>query len=107
LGRLLFCNLQGALSAWQALSLLPVTGDLQQCENWLGWLCANAGPVLSTLRIDLDNGWRFLWLVDAESFESTAGTAAARVRSTDAVLCTAYLTDTLKLNLCSHDGSFF
>src|SRR5699024_415181 len=100
-------NLQGALSAWQALSLLPVTGDLQQCENWLGWLCANADPVLSTLRIDLDNGWLFLWLVDAESFDSTAGTAGAGGRHNNGGLCIAYLTDTLKLNLCSHDGSFF
>src|SRR5699024_12735332 len=104
LGRLLFCNLQGALSAWQALSLLPDTGDLQQCENWLGWLCANADPVLSTLRIDLDNGWLFLWLVDAESFDSTAGTAGAGVRNNNAVRSMAYHTDSPKLHHLSPDG---
>src|SRR5699024_2430617 len=103
LGWLLFSNLQGAFSTWKALRLLPVAGDLQQCQYWLGWLSANADPVLCALGVDFDNRWLFLRLVDAQVLDCAAGTAGAGVSNDDAVLCVTYLTDTLKFNLCSHD----
>ena len=42
-------NLNLALDVLLALGGLVVTGQLEKCENLLGWLCANADPVLRTL----------------------------------------------------------
>src|SRR6185437_14236474 len=46
LGRLGLGDLQPALSAGQALELLPVAGDFQQLEDGLGGLGADRQPVL-------------------------------------------------------------
>ena len=86
--------------------LLPVTGDLQQSKNRLGWLCADGQPVLRTLRIDLDEGRLFLRVVDTNVLDYLAVTTGAGISNNNAVLSSADLAQTLQLNLDSHDGSF-
>ena len=70
----------------QALELLPVAGDLQQCQYRVGRLCAHAQPVLGPLGVDADQRGVFFGLVDADVFDDLAVAAGAGVGDHDTVL---------------------
>src|SRR5690606_30214620 len=95
-------NLVGAFLAIDALELLPVTGDLQQCVYLLGWLSANGQPVLCTVRVDLDNRRVLGWVVLTDLLDGTAIALGARVHNNNAVERCAHLTEALQTNLYGH-----
>ena len=103
LARLGLLDLQRALGAGQTLELLPVAGDLQQLQDGLGGLGADAEPVLGPLRVDLDEARLFLRVVPADDLDGAAVAAGARVGDGDAVLGIADLAKPGELDLDSHD----
>ena len=96
---------RGAFGARQALELLPVTGDLGECLDGLGGLCAHGQPVLSALGIDVDQRGLFLGVVLADGLDRTAVTTGARVGDDNAVLSVADLAEAGELDFDSHSCS--
>ena len=86
LGGLFRGNPEFTFGTGQALELLPVAGDLQQCQYRVGRLCAHAQPVLGPLGVDADQRGVFFGLVDANVFDDFAVTAGAGVGDHDTVL---------------------
>src|SRR5690606_27887435 len=86
----------------QALELLPVAGDLEQVEDGLGRLRADAEPVLHPLGVDLDEGRLLLGLVEPDLLDGAPVALGAGVGDDDPVLRVPDLPQTLELDLDCH-----
>lgn len=86
-------------------ALLKITGDLEECLDGLGGLCAHGQPVLSALGIDVDQRGLFLGVVLADGLDRTAVTTGARVGDDNAVLSVADLAEAGELDFDSHSCS--
>src|SRR5690606_32520560 len=78
-------GLEGALSAVEALEGLPVAGDLEQREDLLGRLRADAQPVLGALTIDVDERGLLGGVVLADLLDHATIALGARVGDDDTV----------------------
>ena len=100
--RLRLGHAQRALSAGQALELLPVAGDLEDLADWVGRLRADGQPVLCPLRVDLDERRLSLRVVLADLLDRAPVSLGTGVGDDDAVIRRADLAQALQLDLDSH-----
>ena len=98
-------GLQGTFGTIETLELLPITGDLQQLQNLLGRLSADAEPVLSALGIDDDGGRLGVRVVGTDLLDGTAVTLLAGIHDHYAVERVELLTHALQTNLGCQNGS--
>src|SRR3954471_10385513 len=93
---------QRALGTRLALELLPVAGDLEDRQDGLGRLGADAQPVLHPLGVDLDERGLLLRVVFADLLDGAAIALGAGVGYDDPVVRCPDLPQTLELNLDCH-----
>src|SRR5205823_10237719 len=86
----------------QALELLPVAGDLQDPPDRVGGLRSYREPVLSPLRVDLDERGLRLGVVLADLLDRPAVPLGAGVGDDDPVKGRTDLPHALELDLDSH-----
>jgi hypothetical protein len=99
-----FGQLDGVLGVFVALELAPVTRELEERGNLLGGLSANAEPVLSALRLDLDDRRVGGGHVAADFFDHAAIALRARVGNNDAVVRSTDFAHALQTNLDRHNS---
>src|SRR5690606_1074375 len=95
-------SLHARLGLALTLKLAPVAGQLEQCSNLLGGLCAHAEPVLCASAVGLDERGVFGRVVLADLFYLTTIALGARICDDDAVVGCPDLTETLQADLDSH-----
>ena len=100
-----FNGLQGAFSTVKALELLPVTSDVEQLEYGLGRLSADAKPVLSAVRLDLDGRGLGVGVVGTDLLDDLAVTLLARIDDHHAGEGVELLALSLQTNLGCQNGS--
>src|SRR5215467_7068141 len=95
-------RLQRALGAWQALELLPVAGDLQQPPDRIRRLSPYRQPVLSPVRVDLDERRVDLGVILADLLDGPPIPLGTGVGDDDPVKRRTDLSHALELDLDSH-----
>ena len=98
-------GLQGAFGTFKALVLLPVAGDVQQLEDGLGRLSADAEPVLSAIRLDLDGRGLGVGVVGTDLLDDLAVTLLAGIDDHHTVEGVELLALSLQTNLGCQNGS--
>ena len=96
------CHLNGVLSALVTLEGAPVASELQECANLLGGLGANAEPVLSAVRADLDDRGVLGGVILANFLNNATIALGARVGNDDAVVGGTDFSHALQTNFYSH-----
>src|ERR1700761_1534445 len=100
--RLRLADPQGALGTRLTLELLPVARDLEDVHHRRGGLGAHGQPVLSPLRVDLDERRLFLRVVLADLFDGTPVALGTGVGHDDPVGRHPGTAQALELDLYSH-----
>src|SRR6266568_3848803 len=88
-------GLECSLGSGQALEALPVAGHLEQLADRVGRLCADRQPVLSPVRIDLDQRRICLRVVLPDLLDGTAISLGAGIGDDDPVVGLADLAHAL------------
>src|SRR5215469_8262014 len=95
-------RLQRALGAWQALELLPVASDLQQPPDRIRLLSPHRQPVLSPVRVDLDERRIDLGVILADLLDGPPISLGTGVGDDDPVKRRTDLSHALELDFDSH-----
>src|SRR6218665_3639185 len=100
----LFRVLHRGLCVFLPFENAPVAGQLEDGGNLLGRLCTDTEPLLSALRLDLNERGVLGGMVLADLLDHTTIALGARVSDNDAIVGCPDLAQTLKTNLDGHNS---